>query len=161
MNRETLGHGEDWSKLESTRPSSRRNSQNSAGLGNQLLPCGDKQGHIHSKFFDFFKNLPFFLCWQVIYSVQFSSVQLFSCVLFFVIPWNAVQWASLSITSTQSLLKFMSTELVMPTNHLILCCLLLLLPSIFPSIRVFPKESVLCIRWPNYWSFSFSISPSN
>ena len=73
----------------------------------------------------------------------------------------AVRQASLSITNSRSLLKLMSIESVMPSNHLILCCLLLLLPSIFPNIRVFSDESVLHIRWPKYWSFSFSISPSN
>ena len=76
-----------------------------------------------------------------------------------VTPWTAAHQASLSITNSQSLLKFMSIELVMPSNHLFCCPLLL--PSIFPSIRVFSNESVLCIRWSNYWSFSFSISPSN
>ena len=76
-------------------------------------------------------------------------------------PWTAACQASLSITNSWSLLKLMSTELVMPSNHLILCCLLLLLPSIFPSIRVFSKELALHARWPKYWSFSFSVSPSN
>ena len=75
--------------------------------------------------------------------------------------WTAARQASLSITNFQSLLKLMSIESMIPSNHLILCCLLLLLPSMFPSIRVFSSESVLCIRWPKYWSFSFSISPSN
>ena len=75
-------------------------------------------------------------------------------------PWTATRQASLSITNSQSLLKLMSTALVMPSNHLILC-LLLLLPSVFPSFKVFSNESLLRIRWPNYWSFSFSISPSN
>ena len=75
--------------------------------------------------------------------------------------WTAAHQASLSITNSQSLLKLMSMELVMPSNHLILCCPLFLPPSIFPSIRVFSIESVLHIRWPKYWSFSFSISPSN
>ena len=91
----------------------------------------------------------------------FSSVQSFSRVRLFVTPWIAACQASLSITNSQSLIKLMSIELVMPSNHLILCCPLFLLPSIFPSIRVFSNESVLCIRWPNYWCFSFSISPSN
>ena len=95
------------------------------------------------------------------WSCQFSSVQLLSCVRLFAIPWIAAHQASLSITNSQSLPRPMSIELVIPSNHLILCCPLLLLPSIFPSIRVFSKESVLCIRWPKYWSFSFSISPSN
>ena len=76
-------------------------------------------------------------------------------------PWTAACQASLSFTISQSLLKFMSIESVMPSNHLILCHRLLLLPSIFPSIRVFAKETALCIRWPKYWSFSFSISPSD
>ena len=76
-------------------------------------------------------------------------------------PWTAAHQASLFITNSQSLLKLMSIELVMPSNHLILSHSFLLLLSIFPSIRVFSKESVLCIRWPKYWSFSFSISPSN
>ena len=76
-------------------------------------------------------------------------------------PWTATCQASLSITNSQSLPKLMSIELVMPSNHLILCCPLLLLPSIFPSIRVFSNDSALCIRWPKYWSFSFNISPSN
>ena len=76
-------------------------------------------------------------------------------------PWTAARQASLSITNSQVLLKLLSITSVMPSNHLILCCLLLLPPSIFPSIRVFSNESVLPIRWPKYWSFSFSISPSN
>ena len=84
-----------------------------------------------------------------------------SHVRFFVTPWTAARQASLSITNSQSLLKLMPIESVMPSNHLILCHHLLLLPSIFPSIRVFSNESVLCIRWPKYWSFSFSISSSN
>ena len=91
---------------------------------------------------------------------QFSSVQSLSCVWLFVTPCVAHQ-ASLPITSSWSLLKLMSIMLVMPSNHLILCLPLLLLPSIFPSIRVFYNESIPCIRWPKYWSFSFSISPSN
>ena len=94
-------------------------------------------------------------------SYQFGSVQLLSRVQLFVTLWTAACQASLSITNFQSLLKPMSTQSVMPFNHLILCCPFLLPPSIFPSIRVFSKESVLCIRWPKYWSFSFSISPSN
>ena len=90
-----------------------------------------------------------------------SSVQLFSCVRLFATPWTAAHQASLSITSSQSPPKLMSIESVMPSNHLILCRPCLLLPSIFPSIRVFSSESILHIRWPKYWSFSFSISPSN
>ena len=92
---------------------------------------------------------------------QFSSVQSFSCVQLFVTSLAAALQASLSITNTWSLVKLMSIELVMPSNHLTLCRPLLLLPSIFPSIRVFSNESVLHIRWPKYWSFSFNISPSN
>ena len=92
---------------------------------------------------------------------QFSSVQLLSCVRFFATPWTAARQASLSITISQRLLKFMSIKLVMASNHPILCHPLLLSPSIFPSIRVFSNESVLHSRWPKYWSFSFSISPSN
>ena len=90
-----------------------------------------------------------------------SSVWLLSRVRLFVTPWTAACQASLSITNSWSLLKLMSIELVMPSNHLILCCPLLLLLSIFPSIKVFSNESALHIRWPNYWSFSFSISPSS
>ena len=91
----------------------------------------------------------------------FSSVQLLSRVQHFVIPWTTVHQASLSITNSPSLLRLMSIESAMPSNHLILCHPPLFPPSIFPSIRVFSNESVLRIRWPNYWSFSFSISPSN
>ena len=90
-----------------------------------------------------------------------NSVQSLSCVWLFGTPWTAARQASLSITNSRSLLRFMSIESVMPSNHLILCYPLLLPLSIFPSIRVFSKESVLHIRWPKYWSFSFSISPSN
>ena len=90
-----------------------------------------------------------------------SSVQSLTHVRFFATPWTEAHQASLSIPNSQSLLKLMSIELVMPSNHLILCHSLLFLPSIFPSIRVFSNESVLPIRWPKYWSFSFSISPSN
>ena len=85
----------------------------------------------------------------------------FSRVLLFATPWTAARQASLSIINSWSSLKLMSIESVMPSNHLILCCPLLLLPSIFPSIRVFSNESVLHIRWPKYWSFSFNISPYN
>ena len=92
---------------------------------------------------------------------EFSLVQSLSCAQLFVTPWTAACQASLSITNSQSSPKLMSIELVMPSNHLILCHPLLLLPSIFPSIRVFSNELALCSRWPKYWSFSFSISPSN
>ena len=93
--------------------------------------------------------------------VQFSSVQSLSHVRLFVTPWTAARQVSLSTTNSRSLLKLMSIESVMPSNHLILCRSLLLPPSIFPSIRVFPNESALRIRWPKYWSFSFNISPPN
>ena len=92
---------------------------------------------------------------------QFSSFQSLSHVRLIITPWTAARQAPLSITNSRSLLKFMSVESVMPSNHLILCRPLLLLSSIFPSIRVFSNESALRIRWPKYWSFSFSISPSN
>ena len=92
---------------------------------------------------------------------EFSSVQSLSCLQLFATPWTAAHQASLSITNSQSLLKLMSIESVMPSNHLSLCCPLLLLPSTFPSIRVFSNESVLHIRWTSYWSFSIRISPSN
>ena len=88
-------------------------------------------------------------------------MQLLSCVKLFVTPWTAAHQASLSFTILLSLLKLISIELVMPSKHLILCHPLLLLPSIFPNIRVFSSELTLCIRWPQYWSFNFSISPSN
>ena len=93
--------------------------------------------------------------------VQFSSVQLLSRVRLFATPWTAARQASLSITNSWSLPKLKSIESVMPSNHLILCHPLLLLPSIFPIIRVFSNESALHIRWPKCWSFSFNISPSN
>ena len=95
------------------------------------------------------------------YPFQFSSIQSLSLVRLFANPWTAACQASLSVTSSQSLLKLMSIKSVMPSHPLILCQPLLLPPSICPSIRVFSNESVLCIRWPNYWSFSFNISPSN
>ena len=98
--------------------------------------------------------------WHVKYLLISHSVQLLSRVRLFVTPWTTALQASLSITNSWSLPKLMSIESVMPSHHLILCCPLLLLPSIFPSIRVFSNESVLHIRWPKYWSFSFSISPS-
>ena len=90
-----------------------------------------------------------------------QSVQSLDCVWLFVTPWTTASQASLSITNSRSLLKLISIESVMPSNHLILCHPFLLPPSIFPSIRVFSNESVLHIRWTKYWSFSFSISPSN
>ena len=90
-----------------------------------------------------------------------ESVQSFSRVQLFATPWTAARQASLSFTISRSLIKLMSIKLVMPSNHFILCHPLLLLPSVFPSIRVFSKESVLLIRWPKYWSFSFRINTSN
>ena len=99
-----------------------------------------------------------FLKWT--HFIQFSSVQSLSHVQLFATPWTTTRQASLSITNSRGLHKLTSIESVMPSNHLILCCPFLLLPSIFPSIRVFSNESVH-IRWPKYWSFSFSISPSN
>jgi len=94
-------------------------------------------------------------------NLSVSSVQWLTYVQLFATPWTSAHQASLSITNSQSLLKLMSIEPVMPSNHLILFRLLLLLPSIFPSIRIFSNESAFCIRWPKYWSFSFNISPSN
>ena len=98
---------------------------------------------------------------QKLHSFQFSSVQSLSRVRLFVTPWTAARQASLSISNSRSLLKLRSIESVMPSNHLILCRPLLLLPSILPSIRVSSNESVFHIKWSKYWSFSFSISPSN
>ena len=92
---------------------------------------------------------------------RFSSVQWLSHVQLFATLWTTAHQASMSITNSQSLLKLLSIESVIPSNHLILCCPLILLPSIFPSIRVFSNESVLCIRWPKYCSFRFSISPTS
>ena len=100
----------------------------------------------------------FFLCSIFL---QFSSVQSLGHIRLFATPWTVACQVSLSITNSWSLLKLMSIESVMPSNHHILCCSLFLPPSIFLSIRVFSNESVLCIRWPKYWSFSFNISPSN
>ena len=94
-------------------------------------------------------------------TIWYNSVQSLSCIRLFVIPWTAAHQASLSITNSHSLFKLMPKESVMPSNCLILCCPLLLLPPIPPSIRVFSNKLALHIRWPRYWSFSFSISPSN
>ena len=102
-----------------------------------------------------------FLIVTTLSSVQFSSVHLLCHVWLFATPWTTARQASLSITNSQSIPKPMSIESVMPSNHLILCCPLLFLPSIFPRIRVFSNESALIIRWPKHWSFSFNISPSN
>jgi len=94
-------------------------------------------------------------------NIQFSSVQSFSCVRLYETPWTAASQAYLSITNFRSFLELISIESVMPSNHLIICHPLFLLPSIFPTIRVFANKSDIPIRWPKYWSFSFSISPSN
>ena len=99
-------------------------------------------------------------CWVVWFS-SVSSVQSLNRVRLFATPWIAARQASLSITNSQSLLRLMFIELVMPSSHLILCRPLLLLPPTPPSIRIFSSESTLCMRWPKYWSFSFNISPSN
>ena len=112
----------------------------------------NSQGGGNNELFFFFVYIP---------SVQFSSFQLLSRVQFFATPWVSAQQSSLSINNSWSLLKLMSIESVMPSSHLILCRPLLLLPPIPPSIRVFSNQSALRIRWPKYWSFSFSISPSN
>ena len=106
-------------------------------------------------------TLSLFQCKNNSFSFEFSSVQSLSHVRLFATPWTAVCLISLSFTITQSLLKLMSIESVMPSNHPILCHPRFLLPSIFASIKVFSNVLALCIRWPKYWSFSFSISPSN
>ena len=103
----------------------------------------------------------YFLLPSQIFHQIFISVQCLNCVELFATPWTAAHMTSLSTTNSQSLFKLFSIELVMPSNHLILCRSLLLLPSILPSIRVFIKESVLCMRWPKFWRFNFSIHPSN
>ena len=107
------------------------------------------------------RNKNLVLAFLLSYHIIFSSVQLLSHVQLFATPWIAARQASLSITNSRNLLKLMPIELVLPSSHLILCHPLLLLPLIPPSIRVFSNESALRIRWPKYWSFSFSISPSN
>ena len=131
---------------------------------------GQKHTYLHKAAFEGSKKDSVGRCWQTYYgprrthigmALQFSSVQPLSRVRLFGTPWTAARQASLSITNSRSLLKLMSIESVMPSNHLMLCPLLHLLPSIFPGIRVFSRQSVLCIRWPKYWSFSFSISPFN
>ena len=105
-------------------------------------------------------DLYFWIHLSVLHSVQFSSVQSLSRVRLFATPWIAARQASLSITNSRSSLKLTSIESVIPSSHLILCHPLLLLPPIPPSIRIFSNESTLCMRWPKYWSFSFSIIPS-
>ena len=113
-----------------------------------------------------FPKLSLSLSWRLISSMAFEFqfavvVQLLSCIWLFATPWTSPCQASLSFTIAWSCLKLMSIKLMVPSNHLILCCALLLLPTIFPSVRVFSNESALRIRWPHYWSFSFSISLSN
>ena len=110
--------------------------------------------------------LGLFLTWSEqrpikVLNVKKGSIQLLRSVQLFATPWTTARQASLFFTISRSLLKFMSIESGMPSSHLILCHLLLLLPSVFPTIRVFSSELALCIRWPQYWSFSFNISPSN
>ena len=143
-------------------------------LCRRLRVSPERQGHSYTKH----RDKSDLTAWKYLFNPLFNllynndkhlfsrmSVQLLSCVQLFVTPWTAARQAFLSITNSWSLLKLMSIKSVMPSRHLILCHPLLLLPSIFPSIRVFPfrvfPESVLPIRWPKYWSFSFSISPSN
>ena len=127
-----------------------------------VLPASKLITHLHvllssHKILSNFFGIPF----QPVLICSFVVVQSLCRVQLFVTPWTAAHQASLSFTISWSLLKLMSIESVMPSNHLILCCALLLLPSIFPSIRVFSNESALHIRWPKYWSISFSISPSD
>jgi len=112
-------------------------------------------------FFHFVKGVYWYTFREGMHNVTTSSVQSLSHVRLFATPWTAAHQASLSITNSLSLFKLMSIESVVPYNHLILCRPLVFLPSIFPSIRVFSNESALHIRWPKYWTFSFSISPSN
>ena len=116
-------------------------------------PCGSPRPLIYIR-------TPQNLFFSLFSSVQFSSVHSLSCVWLFATPWIAARQASLSVINSRSSLKLMSIELVMPSSHLILCHVLLLLPPIPPSIRVFSSGSTLCMRWPKYWSFSFSIIPS-
>ena len=116
---------------------------------------------LYSKSTDLNVNLIQNTLTEILRIVQISQVQSLSHVQLFATPWTAVHPVYLTITNSQSLFKLISIQSVMPSNHLILCHPLLLLSSIFPSIRVFSNESALCFRWPKYWSFSFNISPSN
>ena len=122
------------------------------------IPWTEKPGGLHSRRLESWTWLK---RWRDSACMQFSSIRSLSCVRLFATPWTTADQASLSITNSQGPPKFMSIESVMPSNHLILCHPLLLLPSIFPSIRVFSNESALWIRCSKYWSFSFNISPSN
>ena len=127
-------------------------------MGTNDRKCNDLPDGLNLRFNDMVLNIHL-ISFLFDVSVQFIIVS--HHVRLFETPWTAARRASLSITNSRSLLKLMSIKLVMRSNHLILCCPLILLPSIFPSIRVFSNESVLPIRWPKYWSFSFSTSPSN
>ena len=119
-------------------------------------------GYMHFQFWYFIpKCINFYLILNLKLYTIISSVQSFSLVWLFVTPWTTACQAFLSITNSRSSLKLISIELVMPSKHPILCCPLLLLPSIFPYIRVFSNESALHIRWPKYWNFSFNVSPSD
>ena len=124
------------------------------------IQISQQAGHI-SWYSHVIKNFPQFAVIHTIKGFLLGSVQLLSRVQLFVKPWTAACHASLSITNSWSLLKLMFTKLVMPSNHLILCHPITLLPSILPSLSILSSESILCIKWPNHWSFSFSISPSN
>ena len=126
-----------------------------------MRPCKQQKSLDHTCLTSLLVQEDSLLVFLHISRVQFSSLQSLSHVRLFETSWTAACQAFLSITNSWSLLKLMSIELVMPFSHLILCCPLPLPPSIFPSIRVFSSKSVLHIRWPKYWSFSFSISPSN
>ena len=119
-----------------------------------MEPCFRKHLHEHFIRKDYIWSLLPSDCYQ------FSSVQSLSCVRLFATPWITAHQASLSISNSWSSLRLTSIESMMPSSHLILCCPLLLLPPILPSIRVFSNESTLCMRWPKYWSFIFSIIPS-
>ena len=117
--------------------------------------------HTHTRVLTHTNTICYYICAEFTLSCSVSSVQLLSPVRLLATPWTTAHQASLSTTNSRSLFKLISIESVMPSNHLILCCPLLLLPSIFPSIRDFSYESALCIRWPKFWSFIFNISPSN
>ena len=125
------------------------------------LQCSNKDAGIENRLVGTVEEGEGGLTEKVTLKPTFSSVQLLSCVRLFVTPWTTARQGSLSITNSQSSPKLISIELVMPSSYLILCCPLLLLPSIFPTIRVFSNESALHIRWPKHWSFNFNISPSN
>ena len=131
------------------------------GMSNQLPWLEFQQSHQTCELRSLWDDSSLCYCLVATATVQFNSVQSLSRVWLFATPWTAARQASLFITNSRSPFKPMSIESVMPSNHLILCHPLLLLPSIFPSIRVFSNESALRMRWPKYWSFSFNISPSN